>query len=459
MTLSWQPESLRAGVFTLRDANTHGTLLTVDMRAQGSALLADTTIRSVEISECSIREVTIAHAGGWNLISLPLEIADRRKGTLFPYSSSSAFIYDRGYVPVDTLPAGPGFWIKTEQSVIGGCVKNTDTMHLNYGWNIIGSIDSPVPVSQLVVEPDTIIASSFFGYGNGYSIADTIKPGSGYWVKSKSPGAIILTSSAAAPTHNRHAPPAEVSELEGPSPSSSLHTLRVSDEEGHAQSLFFGTEKNAASEYSWEMPPAPPGGFDAHFIPDEIARIFSKDPQNSAEYPIFVSPTVKQIFFSWGVENEENLTYILVEKAGGKSFPRQVLSGTGTISVRRLDQSSFTLLVEKKLVQAEIPREFSLDNLYPNPFNPTTHIRYSLPVNARVTIKVYTLLGQEVQTLVDDMEEAGVHPAEWNAAGGVASGMYFVRLEASPIGSSPKGSGAGNSGAPFVAVQKVMLVK
>jgi hypothetical protein len=75
------------------------------------------------------------------------------------------------------------------------------------------------------------------------------------------------------------------------------------------------------------------------------------------------------------------------------------------------------------------PSQFVLTQNYPNPFNPTTTIEFSLPKTGNVTLKVFDVLGREVATLVDENLPVGVHKAEWNA-GGLASGMYFYRLQA-----------------------------
>jgi hypothetical protein len=81
---------------------------------------------------------------------------------------------------------------------------------------------------------------------------------------------------------------------------------------------------------------------------------------------------------------------------------------------------------------AEIPKEFSLSEAYPNPFNPSTVIRYQLPVNSWVTLKIYNLLGQEVATLVDEFQEAGYKSVEWEPRD-VASGLFFYKLTTEKI--------------------------
>lgn len=74
-----------------------------------------------------------------------------------------------------------------------------------------------------------------------------------------------------------------------------------------------------------------------------------------------------------------------------------------------------------------VPDEFALAQNYPNPFNPTTTIVYDVPVDGRVTLHVYNVLGQEIATLVDEPVRAGRHFVEWNAVG-VSSGVYFCKI-------------------------------
>ena len=74
-----------------------------------------------------------------------------------------------------------------------------------------------------------------------------------------------------------------------------------------------------------------------------------------------------------------------------------------------------------------IPYEFALFNNYPNPFNPVTTIKFSIPETQQVTLKIYNLMGREVVTLIDQELHPGYHTTKWNA-GSMASGVYFYRL-------------------------------
>ena len=92
------------------------------------------------------------------------------------------------------------------------------------------------------------------------------------------------------------------------------------------------------------------------------------------------------------------------------------------------------------------PEEFALFQNYPNPFNPSTRIQYSLEKAAQVSLKVYSVLGHEVATLVNGRQEAGSYTVPFNTNKGklnLSSGVYFYRLEA--------GS--------FVSMKKLILMK
>jgi probable HAF family extracellular repeat protein len=85
----------------------------------------------------------------------------------------------------------------------------------------------------------------------------------------------------------------------------------------------------------------------------------------------------------------------------------------------------------------EIPDDFVLNQNYPNPFNPRTVIKYQLPVNGDVKLKVFDLLGNEVATLINEEKPAGVYEVEFNAAQ-LSSGVYFYQLQTGLLTESKK---------------------
>jgi hypothetical protein len=106
------------------------------------------------------------------------------------------------------------------------------------------------------------------------------------------------------------------------------------------------------------------------------------------------------------------------------------------------------VLVSVGPLSGGLPGRYALEQNFPNPFNPSTVIRYYLPAVARVTLKVFDVLGREIATLVDGPTQAGPHSVTWNASS-VGSGVYFARL----IAADPGG------GIRYVKTTKLELLK
>jgi choice-of-anchor B domain-containing protein len=143
-------------------------------------------------------------AGGWNAISLPLVVPDPRKSTVYPTSTSDAFAFlsEQGYVTRDTIEGGTGYWLKfgnDHNITITGNPATLDSIEMRAGWNLIGSIGSPIPVDDIIQIPAGIVQSSFFGYQGMYSASDTVSPGKAYWVKVGQNGRLVMSSGSLRP--------------------------------------------------------------------------------------------------------------------------------------------------------------------------------------------------------------------------------------------------------------------
>jgi len=268
----------------------------------------------------------------WNLVSVPVIVSDARRSSVFPQSTGPVYSFEAGvgYIRVDTLLAGRGYWAMfpaAETLAIIGTPITAETIAVHAGWNLVGSLSVPIPASSISSVLPGLVTSEFFGYIGGYATADTTWPGKGYWVKANHDGSLIMSAGTTA----------------SPAMSSSTR-IRI--------------------EPTGELPPPPP--------PSDI--------QNP--------------------------------KSG-------------------------------------IPSLFALDQNYPNPFNPTTTIRYQLPVNSLVRLGVYDMLGQEIATLANGIQNAGYRSVEWRALG-VTSGVYFYRLEA---------MSAEAPGKTFMQIRKLLLLK
>jgi hypothetical protein len=97
-----------------------------------------------------------------------------------------------------------------------------------------------------------------------------------------------------------------------------------------------------------------------------------------------------------------------------------------------------------------IPTVFSLDQNYPNPLNPSTMIRYGVPVRSSVTITIFDVMGREVTNLVNGTVDAGTYNVSFDARG-LSSGMYLYRITAVPV--------QGAHGEPYTAAKKLVVLK
>jgi hypothetical protein len=84
-----------------------------------------------------------------------------------------------------------------------------------------------------------------------------------------------------------------------------------------------------------------------------------------------------------------------------------------------------------------IPSYYKLEQNFPNPFNPTTNIRYSIVKTTQVTLKVYDILGRQIQTLINTVQTPGQYTITFNAQD-LASGIYFYQLNAGSFSSTKK---------------------
>jgi hypothetical protein len=96
---------------------------------------------------------------------------------------------------------------------------------------------------------------------------------------------------------------------------------------------------------------------------------------------------------------------------------------------------------------SEIKKEFKLEGNYPNPFNPSTVIKYNIPVSAFVTLKIYDASGREVSTLKNEFQNAGSYDVNFNASN-LSSGVYYYKLTAT-----------NNGAAAFTSVKRMVLIK
>jgi hypothetical protein len=116
--------------------------------------------------------------------------------------------------------------------------------------------------------------------------------------------------------------------------------------------------------------------------------------------------------------------------------------GEGSAIVSQLWIKETGTSFSAQMLENLIPTAYKLEQNYPNPFNPATTIRYAIPDQEQVTLKVYDVAGREVATLVNDAKPAGTYEVKFdgrNASGAaLSSGVYFYRIKAGAFSETRK---------------------
>jgi hypothetical protein len=183
--------------------------------------------------------------------------------------------------------------------------------------------------------------------------------------------------------------------------------IRFTDAAGNTRVIAVGSEGE-------ELPPPPPvGSFDVRFASQR-----SSEPTGAVvelrggTYPVTIHSNARL-----------GGRYRLVDRVHGAERTSYPL-GLGDIMMAA--KPAGTLSVEPVSLSST-PRAFTLEQNWPNPFNPVTTITFELAAESRVSLKVYNLLGSEVATLVDGVESAGSHRIDFNASN-LPSGVYLCKL-------------------------------
>jgi hypothetical protein len=386
-------------------------------------------------------QMTVQYSATWNLLSLPFDSAEARPSILFPQANSPAFRYDGSYAVSDTLEKGRGYWLRFlagGSSQVGGRIRFQDTIPVHAGWNLIGALSRPILTAAVGQNPTGIIVSRYFRYNGGYSAADTLQPAKGYWVKVSQDGQLLLISSDST-SKSYPKSPLETTPL---SIADQLDRLTVEDAGGNRQALYFGYYAEKVDMREYELPPIGPseGFFDARFASGAIAAF--ADKASATNHPLLLASAVYPVTIRWSVHP-------------GTADAASILIGRRRVAMRvsgsvRIDEPESAIRLQLPAAFGRnLPKQYVLEENYPDPFNPSTTIRYALPEKGYVVLKVYDLLGREVATLVDGVQDAGYRSVLFEA-GNLPSGVYFYRIKA---GSNSSGEAIG-----FTAAKRMLLL-
>jgi hypothetical protein len=195
---------------------------------------------------------------------------------------------------------------------------------------------------------------------------------------------------------------------------------------------------------------------------DARTEYFSTTPVPVELFSFTAEATTDGVLLKWATATELNNHGFEIERSlnGTEFYTVAFIQGAGTTTEGK--EYSYTDEVEYKggetfyyrlkqvdldgsieyssIIEVEfdiIPRDFVLHQNFPNPFNPSTTIKYAVPKTSSVSIKVYDLTGQEIATLVNEVKEAGTYELKFYASN-LASGVYIYRMIAGDFSSVKK---------------------
>jgi hypothetical protein len=492
----------------------------------------------------------------WNMLSLPVGLINFTPSTVWSGTSAiQKFVTGSGCMNADYLVDGAGYWVNYDNAAslsYVGAQLNKVTVPVKAGWNIVGAVAQSIPLSNITTTPAGILDGSIFGFAfnSGYTYAQSINPGYGYWIKTTQDGLLTMDPSLGSggppggcipppqspvgepqypipytPTYGASNQPTSLTltwqELSGvtykvqytldqdfstgiteysgltvpqktitglsnsstyywrvfatnthgtsiPSciynfttaaPSGGgggggcvaasvavLDQFTVTDAAGNSQSLYSvngGRSVNLGAK-NFDLPPATPKGiFHGRFKSGKFIET-TMPGRGQSKIPITVKDAKYPLTLHWNLHPENATKYWLDKPGNGHS---QIgLSGTGSVALNSTNSGDLVIIAQSvspppcEMSKTAIrrgqvgdissqPTSYVLQQNMPNPFNPSTMINYELPEAAHVTLKVFNMLGQEVATLVDGMEDAGYKTARFDGSN-LSSGVYFYRITA-----------------------------
>ena len=341
-------------------------------------------------------ELTLIHQEDWNMVGLPLGVEDSYYLALFPDAvNNTLFSFGEGYSLETNLVEGTGYWLRFDgygsNSLIGDDFEEI-TVTLSEDWNMISGVSEPANVNSISDPYGLIIPNTIYSFGEGYELADVIEPGLGYWIRSYGEGNITISSNA------------------GSGKSKFINRLTDANSISfNGQTLYFGVEIPQEEILSYSLPPKPPAGaFDVRYTGD-WKTVFNGGA-------IEVMNNSHELQIDYKIHQD---AWVLKNQLSGEEY---LLTNSGSIEIIG-DAERFSLMKQT----GTLPEKYTLAQNYPNPFNPVTAISYSVPISGPISLKVYDLLGAEVSTVVDKIQDAGFYTAQFDGSH-LSSGVYFYRL-------------------------------
>jgi len=424
VTLTWDNTGLGSTDFYLLEYQSGSGTEQIDLTEQAELVLPAGQ-QNVTVIHVVQEAVTISYTEGWQQVGYPAEGTNVDPSEIFANEIAGTFFsHNLSYTEETVFTPGVGNWIRlsgAETVSIEPPFLTEVTLSLQPGWYLISGPGTSVAFADINDPGSILVAGSLKAYDNvnGYVDASTLEPGRGYWVQADATGTITISSDVTASATKRVAK--QLAEPEG------FASFRISTNERDTPKFYLGGSLNEDGDLnplSFSMPPLPPGdAFDVRF--DNDSRLV-----NGNSGTLLVRSAGDSLTISHTNQTNDELEFSFtregsVEVENYEIIPDQSLTisseGISEINVQVGMASSVDDNVEK-------PNRIELSQNFPNPFNPSTVISYTLPEAGSVSLEVFDMTGRRIAVLAQGNQAAGAYTYDFDASS-LSSGVYMYRLQ------------------------------
>lgn len=369
----------------------------------------------INVVEQSIPSTNINLRSDWNLVSVPLSVANPSPTNLFSTAIPNTLNAREGgqYVPKSFLEPYKAYWMKSSGAAtanISGTPVNTCTITLEAGWNMISPPNCSLPISAAQVDAGILIANTLNQYNGVYNVVSQVEAGKAYWIKATTAGSMTLAcgNTVLGKTEQTFTPDL-----------SSFGVLTFRTSEGYEKALYFGGDlPQGVDPESFSMPPVAPSanGLDVRFGNNRYVQEATPETMIRLSAPQEIQVTLQRL--------PTKGRYSL-QLANGVQKPLWIGK---TIS---LPMGEHVRLLE---TYHDLPQSLALSQNFPNPFTHHTEIQYGLATDAvSVKMRVFDNLGRQIRSWQLGPHKAGYYRHLWdgNTQSGlpVATGVYIFEIE------------------------------
>ncbi|MBN1481750.1 T9SS type A sorting domain-containing protein [candidate division KSB1 bacterium] len=418
---------------------------------------------------------------GWTLMSIPFVPFDNSVHAVFdPFVRDHYYLFnyelEKGYQTSTTVLNGQGYWLATSDTikldVLGTFVSDSSHVPLQSGWNLVGHpLNEQMQKAALRVTHNGSttdfntavmrgwLTNDMFAYSNdslSYVNADTLYPWDGYWTYALVTPLELTFSTPTA----RQTSLTRLSSLSEKSNENNWDVTLSVRAGGYADLISSLGIRTAATDgfdplYDNPEPPLLPDnkGIQLYFRHDDwqvsaakynsdVRHPLNPDEQKEWLFEIYAPGAV---FLSWNPITIAGHTFSLYDMDADQTIDMHSITHYYYAQGKQIRAFKIVVTSVESGIDdqtAEKPAHYELMQNFPNPFNPSTTIRFALPSAEHVTIEVYNILGEKIAVLADEQKAIGYHAVTFDA-NDIVGGLYLYKIK------------AGN----FVDIRKMLVIK